>query len=161
MRALLGKIHARLGVAVAGAALLAAAGGAAAAVVTAPAADSGVYVPATTTTPATSTAAPTTATADPVATTAPAAVTSAPTVDTVTAPEPAPVPELSPDGSVPAVPAGTVVDAESIGTTGPDGRYTPAPPRLNPGDPPIGNQVYDGGEVQPMPGEPGYVPPAG
>lgn len=82
---------------------------------------------------------------------APAVVTQAPTVQSVT--EPAP--------QAPA-PAPAVVDPESIGTVGPNGYYTPAPPRVNPGEPPVGNigsSDQFGGAATPLEGEPGYTGP--
>lgn len=52
-------------------------------------------------------------------------------------------------------------DNQGIGTVGEDGRYTPAPPRINPGEPPLADNWNQQPEpAAPLPGEPGYVPPA-
>lgn len=114
-----------------------------------PASNEQVYVAPTSEAPATPTEAPA-----PAPIPAPqAVVTEAPTVQAVTEPSteaPAPAP---------------VVDPESIGTVGENGYYTPAPPRVNPGEPPVGNigsSEQFSGPVAPLPGEPGYDgPPVG
>lgn len=55
-----------------------------------------------------------------------------------------------------------VVDPESIGTVRDDGFYTPAPPEVGDGEPPIspgwgGSAQLGGAEVTPLRGEPGYT----
>lgn len=102
--------------------------------------------PAATTTDAPVVEVPAVATPAPVA--PPVAEAPATTVNTVT----------EPTSQAPAAPV--VADRESIGTTGANGNYTPAPPRVNPGEPPVGNLGSSGGGgVTPLEGEPGYTGP--
>lgn len=57
----------------------------------------------------------------------------------------------------PAAPAEQ--DTSGVGTTGPDGAYTPAPPIQRPGEPPVVNDAPRLPPAPPAPGEPGYVGP--
>jgi cytoskeletal protein RodZ len=109
-----------------------------------PTSDESVYVAPTETAAATTTDAPAAVTEVPATTTQvpiapPAVEVPAATVAAVTEPAPAAEPEI--------------VDPESIGTTGADGNYTPAPA-------PNGVPYLPLPPAPKIPGEPGYVPPA-
>lgn len=80
-------------------------------------------------------------------------VAPAPPVDVVTVPDmniPAPALQTT------AAPAPEPADDPSIGSVGPDGNYTPAPPQQRPGEPPIGVIEFPP-PAELLPGEPGYV----
>lgn len=99
---------------------------------------------------------------------APATTTDAPApAPAVDAPAPAtvePQPATVNTVTTPEQQAAAPADQQSIGTTGGDGYYTPAPPRQNPGEPPASPNFgssgpIGGGAVTPLPGEPGYAGP--
>lgn len=156
MRRLLVKARTRVGVAVIGAAVLAGAGSATAAVLVQPAAstseDGAVFeAPATGTTEATAPETVTPGTAD---VAEPAPDTSAATVDAVTEPEPATAPVLEEE------PAPAPVDGEPQVTTPPaPGSYDPMAPFTD--DAGLTYLPGPDAPAEPLPGEPGYTPPAG
>jgi hypothetical protein len=76
------------------------------------------------------------------------AVTQAPSVQTVTTPAP----------KAAATTEGAIVDPQSIGTTDEHGNYTPAPPIVHPGEPPVGPPTAPA-TITPLEGEPGYTGP--
>lgn len=97
------------------------------------------------------------------------------TATTEQAETPAPVesPAVSPaEVPVPTDPAATVEDVtaetsapapapepshDGVGTTGPDGNYTPAPPRQGSGEPPVVEPLAPLPPAPPLQGEPNYT----
>jgi hypothetical protein len=84
-----------------------------------------------------------------------AADTPAPTVAAMTS-APAPAPAVAPAPTSSSQPA-----RSGVGTTDAEGNYTPVPQQQIPGGPPIINDYAPLPPAPKMPGEPGYVPPAG
>lgn len=94
--------------------------------------------------------------APPVVADAPADTVGAVTTADAPQPAPAPAPDTAPEPTAAAV----ATSDPAIGTIGPNGNYTPAPPKVNPGEPPV---AVDPGPApaEKLPGEPGYEPPTG
>lgn len=87
-----------------------------------------------------------------------------PVVAPVTDPAPATVKTVTTPAPKAAAPQPATVDPQSIGTTGTDGHYTPAPPQVNSGEPPVAPNFgstgpLGGGDFTPLEGEPGYTGP--
>jgi hypothetical protein len=99
--------------------------------------------------------------AEPTVVEPPVAEPPAATVEPVTEPAPVPapqLPELPPGHRLPDLAPGQ--DPQGSGSIGPDGQYTPDPPRINPGEPPLAdNWNQKPPPAEPLPGEPGYTGP--
>lgn len=134
---LVSKVRTRTGALLVGGAVVLSGGGVAAAVTAGTSEPTEVSV----STPDTATVAPETA-VEP----APAA-----TLDAVTTSEAATTAAPPPEQQVAQEP-----ENDGIGTTGADGQYTPAPPRQEPGAPPVGNPPQLP-PAPPLPGEPNYT----
>lgn len=83
------------------------------------------------------------------------------TVEDVPSPQPAPSPagpSLPPGHRMPDLPPGTPTDG--VGTIDADGNYHPAPPIPRAGEPPVAPYTPPPSAPK-LPGEEGYIPPAG
>lgn len=166
MGSLTKRLRTRAGIAAVGGALLLAGGVGTAAAVVGPgsAEESGTEPAAVTTEQVPQTAAPSAAPSVEADSAAPTVGAVDRDIDPQLAQEPQPAPRSAP---VPAMAPAPVPEPEpptpgdGVGTTGRDGRYTPAPPPPAPDQPPVGNFGSSGADADLLPSEEGYTPPPG